>query len=329
MNQLSNQRSTLGCQTSRKTRRGLTLIELLVVILIIGILAASAVPMLQTGMENARAREGARLVSSVLSLARSRAISLGHPVGVVLDPLGTTGTMSDTIYFVEVPAPYSGDTFSSTITFTPDLILNDGTVTVGFPSGDSTAAIIQVGDQLQINHQGHLYQIDEIVSATPPISWKVSSATASSLRPVASPGLPFKIIRSPKKSSASPTTLPAQIVVDIANSGIGAGSFSAGQVMILFSSTGSLQRVYHAGAPLGERVDSFVHLHIGRPGPALGAENLADMRNFWVSVSGTTGRVITAENGPYDASLNVPDGTYPEIDQRRALATSGITSGGR
>ena len=43
-------------------RRGLTLIELLIVLMIVLMLAAAAIPMMSSGTQGRRTREGARLV---------------------------------------------------------------------------------------------------------------------------------------------------------------------------------------------------------------------------------------------------------------------------
>ena len=66
-------------------RSGAALIELLVVLVIFAILAASAIPMLSPIMSNRQMHKGTRVVSSVLTGPRNRAMQSGRPYAVVLD----------------------------------------------------------------------------------------------------------------------------------------------------------------------------------------------------------------------------------------------------
>ena len=62
---------------NKYTRRGFTLIELLVVVLIIGILAAVAVPQYQFAVEKTRLAEGISTLSYIYRMARTRALDCG------------------------------------------------------------------------------------------------------------------------------------------------------------------------------------------------------------------------------------------------------------
>ena len=91
---------------------GVTLIELLIVITILLMVTAAAIPLMIPALQNRRGREAARLVSSFISAARSRAIETGRPVGVMLERYnGLPFAMS--LSYVEVPPTYAGDTVNS------------------------------------------------------------------------------------------------------------------------------------------------------------------------------------------------------------------------
>ena len=148
-------------------RSGATLIELLVVLVIFAILAASAIPMLSPIMSNRQMREGARVVSSVLTGARNRAMQSGRPYAVVLDRVPGLPEACVTLTYAEVPPTYAGDSASSVAAVWGGTITFFGIAT--FTSSQNSANVqstdigwygtVRVGDLIRFNNQGSYYQL--------------------------------------------------------------------------------------------------------------------------------------------------------------------------
>lgn len=68
-----------------KSERGITLIELVSIVVIIGIVAAMAVPRFSTAISRLKFRTSARDIVSKMRLARSNAVTHKQPFGVYFD----------------------------------------------------------------------------------------------------------------------------------------------------------------------------------------------------------------------------------------------------
>ena len=273
---------------------GLTLVELLVVLFIMSIMLAIAVPIVRPPVEARAVREGARMVSTALTSARTRAIQTGRPVGVMFEPSDAAGNTAAVLHYVQVAAPYSGD--------------SNGEVSGG--QFMSLGGYASGGGVLKLNYQGPTYDV-----------------TSGNYLAVPVPGLndginyDFQFYPPPKKSSLFPLQLPTRAVVDIGASGVGSsGQFSPGSgtpVMVTFTPTGEVDRIYHGSAPAGEELDEPVYLLVGKPGKtqydqdasdypsdpdpesaAREVNNLLDGENIWIKVDPRTGAVSSAENNP-------------------------------
>jgi len=111
-----------------KSRKGFTLIELMVVILIVGILASVAIPMLRGRIDAAKWSEGKAMMGSVATAIRAYHAEKG-PLGVAPTILGVSNTglgfaagdLTGT-YFVDADFSFSVtamDPLTFTVTCTP------------------------------------------------------------------------------------------------------------------------------------------------------------------------------------------------------------------
>jgi prepilin-type N-terminal cleavage/methylation domain-containing protein len=74
-----------------RRRQGFTLIELMIVVAIIGLLAAVAIPNFQRYQNKARRTEGFTNLASLAKAQKAYHAEFGIFVGVLAEPLGTTG----------------------------------------------------------------------------------------------------------------------------------------------------------------------------------------------------------------------------------------------
>jgi prepilin-type N-terminal cleavage/methylation domain-containing protein len=236
-------------------RRGITLIELLIVMVIVSIVTAASIPLLTTGAESRRVREAARLVSSYISSAKSRAIETGRPAGVMIQRYASQN-YALTLVGVEVPPPYAGDTATSLAMVSSEKLTaatgatyptgTYGTIT-GFLSDSGWAGIVRPGDLIQFGYQGHWYLLygptspldvlngvatlgnSPLTIAQAPVApatagapgpwYLVATDGSGSLPPGTVNGtttqLPYQISRQPVKSAAQPLQMPGDTVIDL------------------------------------------------------------------------------------------------------------------
>jgi type II secretory pathway pseudopilin PulG len=227
--------------------------ELMVVIVIIVILASSMIPIMSSASDARRCREGARLVSTMLSSAQTRAISSGRSAGVLFQPMKNNPYACMEMYLVEVPPPYSGDDFGYTgivnVTMLPPGSNPPWTATVTIKStggGVPTFGGIQMsrnqannqrmirpGDIIKFNYRGQTYLLNSgdsnpYVLAADSMGTATMTLTPTDLTgppPPATPrgatiGMPFQISRQPIKTSDPPAQLADGAAVDWYFSGV-------------------------------------------------------------------------------------------------------------
>jgi prepilin-type N-terminal cleavage/methylation domain-containing protein len=284
-------------QRSPVSRRGVTLLELLIVITILAMITAAAIPMMLSGVKERKIREAARLVSSYISSAKSRAIETGRPSGVMIQRFGNRPGVAFSLSCVEVPPPYSGDTTSSVVTVTT-ASLPVGVGQVNFSSVDSGAFALKAGDVIRFGNQGRNYLLLGSLQPTPytpytitvgplpVVSGNVTSyivAADNSWAPapvspsytttagVSISGIPYQVFRQPAKSAVAPLQLPEGVAIDLFYSGsLQQGLFTStsspdtNPIMFTFNATGTLDYLYMFGQQ-AVRASGPLYFLIGRP----------------------------------------------------------------
>lgn len=131
-----------------KTKKGFTLIELMVVILIIGILAAVAIPLMRGRIDSAKWSEGKAIMGTVTSAIRAYAAAKGT--------LGTYGSDAPSMFELGFTSSDFSGTFFDTNNFSWTTAYN--------PAGDppltftvtatNTGTGIQTPSQITLDHVG-------------------------------------------------------------------------------------------------------------------------------------------------------------------------------
>jgi prepilin-type N-terminal cleavage/methylation domain-containing protein len=125
-------RQTSG-ETMHNNRKGFTLIELLIVVVIVGILALAAIPLITSNTRDARRAEGEQLMGAARDHLRVQYSKTGSATGLTLTSAGTNAF--DGEYF-------NVDTYTAA---TPSVLANakstgdtDGTMNWDWASGNSS-----------------------------------------------------------------------------------------------------------------------------------------------------------------------------------------------
>ncbi|MBM4000997.1 MAG: prepilin-type N-terminal cleavage/methylation domain-containing protein [Planctomycetes bacterium] len=250
-------------------RRGMTLVELLIVISVSVLLLAVAVPLLRISVQGRKVREASRQLNALITRVKARAAELGRPVGLLLrrgDTAFATGSFYATQLFVaESPIPYAGDEATAfaripaptapgipvrmnpppAATFTSPLYVEalHRPFTARVQGSALLPSIVSVGDMIQFDFKGIVYEILEIVvpdAANNPdivdLWFRVPPRRALPVGVGAPPPMVdvgYQIQRSPVRlgtfsstgqttirTGALPVNLPNGIVVDLSVSGM-------------------------------------------------------------------------------------------------------------
>jgi hypothetical protein len=295
------------------------------VIIIISLVTAATIPIMNPQAAPRRIREASRVVSGFINVARNKAISEGHPVGVILERQpGANNSACFKLFFAEQVVPYAGDTINARAT------VSGGSADF---KTDTNMNLIKIGDLVQFNYQGHVYQITgktgtkcTLISTTSPLG-----KPPDMLQPAL-----FQVFRQPTaaalgatnngslKSGEKPVQLPNGIAIDLSMSGMGdAGKFITGTepIILMFNAKGGLDKMYGADTASPIPATDTVHLLLGRI-ENIGKAYLNDLGNIWVSIGNQTGMVSTVENNADSAGAT-------KIQNARGYAHDRGSMGGR
>lgn len=129
-----------------RSNRGITLIELVSIVVIIGIVAALAVPRFSTTISRLKFRTSARDIVSKMRLARSNAVTHKQPFGVYFD-----NTVKSVTLFLDSNNPGT-NTFEVTDSVLSVDTLPDGFAYVGTDFGLPTIIYRPNGSATQTGH---------------------------------------------------------------------------------------------------------------------------------------------------------------------------------
>jgi type II secretory pathway pseudopilin PulG len=336
------------------SRRGLTLVELLVTVSIMMLLVVVALPSMTPSSESRRVREAARQLNVFFGAARAQAMLTGRPVGVMLARNTGLGLASGTLFQVEVPPAYSGETINSTARMS--YVRTSGIYAYFNMSviGTLDTSKIAAGDQVQLNNQGPLYTVAaepsrtgaNAISLTLDIRDRRTYPWPSS---GTSPAVPYKFYRQPVTSSATPLELPSVVSLDLQSSGTDSdpslftpitsdvNSTSPSPIIIMFSPSGAMDRVYFNNSP--RMIREPLYLLIGRRDRVQVAQDVtaATLENqqpnwfsptsIWMTVSPLTGIVSAKEN--FRVPVNYGTRNKSNLSLARTFARQAQTMGGR
>jgi prepilin-type N-terminal cleavage/methylation domain-containing protein len=232
---------TQAMLTPSIVRRGVTLIELLVVVAIMLLLIIGVAPNLATTAEARRGREAARMVSSFVAKAQSRAVGRREWSGFMLAATNTSSSLAAIdLFLADVPPVYRGDTVPAVLMITGSTAT---TRTVSGTTGQLTLSGTSAGeagvrrnDLIRFNGTGPFYEIDLVDPVSirfEPRGFDAGADEDSGFQlhntpwPPAGVPLSFEVLRQPV-TAGSPLSLGESRAVDLRWSGVGPPTLKVG-----------------------------------------------------------------------------------------------------
>jgi prepilin-type N-terminal cleavage/methylation domain-containing protein len=227
-------------------RRGMTLIELLVVVAIMLTLIIAVAPNLATTAEARRSREAARMVSSFVAKAQSRAVGRREWSGFMLAAINASSLAAVDLFLVDVPPVYRGDTVPAVLTITGSTAttrtVSGTTGQLAFSGTSAGEAGVRPNDLIRFNGSGPYYQIDAGNNAVTGTSIRFELRGFGSGAdedagfqlhntpwPPAGVPLAFEVLRQPVPAG-SPLSLGESRAVDLRWSGVGPPTLAVGSL---------------------------------------------------------------------------------------------------
>jgi prepilin-type N-terminal cleavage/methylation domain-containing protein len=313
-------------------RAGMTLVELLVVVAIIGLLAVTVLPNVASTTENRRSREAARVTSSFIAKAQSRAIGRPEWAGVTIlpPPTNTAALFAIDLFQANVPQVYRGESYASTATLSGSSWVR----TVGYPADGAIPAArsVKKSDLIRFDGRGPWYELTADggtgvqFRGTPGGVVAANELSGQTERNTPWPTMDsphaFEILRQPVRNGSA-FTIPDGRCVDLAWSGYGSSTYTpflvAGTpvtvpaVTVLFDATGRVRQLFTqspGATPNRITVTGPIYFLVGRVDRANNDPTLAstydgkdDTKGFnwqygdsyWIVIDPASGIVKTAE----------------------------------
>jgi hypothetical protein len=200
------------------------------------LLIITVAPNLANTAEARRGREAARMVSSFVAKAQSRAIGRTDWSGFMLFPAQSTSYAALDVHLADVPPPYRGDTVNAQLTFEPESVFTS--ILTG-STGQLQSVLVASGtrgDLIRLNGRGPWFEIANAQDAvnTTRIRFRLRGGTdggtgrateqagfepMNACWPPSGP-LTFEILRRPQPAG-SPFSLPEGRAIDLRWSGFG------------------------------------------------------------------------------------------------------------
>ena len=322
----------------------MTLVELLVVVAIIGLLAVTVLPNVSATAESRRSREAARVASSFVAKAQSRAIGRPEWAGVTCVPPNPNATYAIDLFQSGVPQVYRGESLGATAEIGPSIpgftrvvTYSDGTIPL--------ARGVKKGDLIRFDGGGPWYELasdsGDKVSLRQYLggpsdngAMEMAAQTAQNT-PWPAPGRhSFEILRQPVWNGMA-FTIPDGRCIDLAWSGYGSPAemadvnpatttrFSqAGMpVTVLFDATGRVRQIFRRRDVVQPRVtlSGPVFFLVGRVDRALNPPAAASTfdgkddstgfnwqygDSYWIGIDPASGLVRTAECRPVPGQID-------------------------